>query len=339
MSKTPQNSSSLETVDAFEGVGVADDAPGLIRGVKLLGLRSRNKRNYDTPGVRKDAASKLNGAAVFIDHPADPSASRSYADKFGVVEGYEYRPGKGHYGNIRYNQKHPLAEQFLFDVQHMPRTLGMSINGRVRQGARGADGDVVIEGIDAIRSVDIVTRPATTDGIFEHEESEEEMSLTLEELRAKHPEIVEQIAKEAVTKTADATEQQKLAAELAETKKKLEAMEAEQAATKLREATRTKFAAVLEGLDEEAQKTVLECACQAANQDDLLKAMTAVKAFTPAGEDDLPIENEPLVKEDVDDRPASGYVAAPPRVGKTVASGTRGSLRAALKQFGVGTGK
>lgn len=332
MSKAQQNS-SLETVDAFEAIGLNDAESGIVRGVKLLGLRSRNKRNYDTAGVRADAAKRFVGAPVFFNHPDDPTAPRSYADKFGVVESYEYRQGQGHFGDIRINTEHRLAKQFLFDVKHMPKTLGMSINGRVRQGSKGADGDVVVEGIDAVRSVDIVTRPATTDGIFEHEtESEDEMPVTLEQLRKDHPEIVEQIAKEAAASAANVTEQQKLQAELAEARKKLEAMEAEQAATKLRNEVKTQFAAVLEGLSEDDAKIVLECACEACNRDNLLKAMTAVKSFTPEPEgDDTPLANEPLVREHEEPEPAQ------PRLGKGAAKGTpTGSLRSLLQKHGIG---
>lgn len=322
----------FETVDAFEAIGGTDAEAGIIRGVKLLGLRSRNKRNYDTPGVRRDAASKFVGTPVFFNHPNDPSSARSYADKFGVVESYEYRPGAGHFGDIKVNLKHSLAEQFLYDVTHMPRTLGMSINGRVKQGSRGADGDVVVEGLDQIRSVDIVTRPATTDGIFEHEtESEDEMPLTVEELREKHPEIVEQIAREAASKAADVTEQQKLQAELAATKQRLEAMEAEQAAVKLRAQVKTQFASVLEGLSDEDAASVLECACESVNRDNLLKAMTAVKSFTPTPEeeDEPALKDEPLVREQEEPAPA--------RVGKTSGkTGSGGGLRGILRSHGIG---
>lgn len=317
------------TVDAFEAIGEADAEAGIVRGVKLLGLRSRNKRNYDTAGVRADASKRFVGAPVFFNHPDDPTAPRSYADKFGVVASYEYRQGQGHFGDIRINTEHRLAKQFLFDVKHMPRTLGMSINGKVRQGSRGADGDVVVEGIDVVRSVDIVTRPATTDGIFEHEtDSEEQMTITLEELRSKHPDIVEQIAKEAAAKVANVSEQEKLQAELADAKKRLEAMEAEQAATKLRADVKKQFATVLEGLDEESAKAVLECACEACNRDNLLKAMTAVKSFTPVSEDDEPMANEPLVREE--EEPEA------PRVGKPVKAAASGSLRGVMQKYGIG---
>jgi len=47
----------LESESVFSDVTEAmiDREKGIIRGVKLLGLRSKNKRNYDTPGVRKNA--------------------------------------------------------------------------------------------------------------------------------------------------------------------------------------------------------------------------------------------------------------------------------------------
>lgn len=241
----------LESEDVFADVTEAsiDREKGIIRGVKLLGLRSKNKRNYDTPGVRKTAMEALKGAQVFIDHPAVPSQPRSYRDKIGVVgQNVSFLEGKGHFGDIHYNPKHPCAEQFLWDVQNASKSLGMSVNAVVKSGKTDNSGDTVIEEVQSIRSVDIVSKPATTAGMFEHEEEGTDMDL------------------ETLKKQNEATE-----AELANTKKahqdlmdKLNAMEAERAAEKLKSEVTVEFTKILEGVElaDDVRASIVECACE-----------------------------------------------------------------------------
>ena len=241
----------LESEDVFADVTEAsiDREKGIIRGVKLLGLRSKNKRNYDTPGVRKSAMEALKGAQVFIDHPAVPSQARSYRDMIGVVgQTVTFLEGKGHFGDIHYNPKHPVAEQFLWDVQNASKSFGMSVNAVVKTGKVDSLGDTAIEEVQSARSVDIVTKPATTAGIFEHEEERTDMDL------------------ETLKKQNEATE-----AELANTKKahqelmdKLNAMESERAAEKLKGEVTSEFTKILEGteLADDVRASIVECACE-----------------------------------------------------------------------------
>lgn len=255
----------FESGDAFESITIDREA-GIVRGVKLLGLKSRNRRNYDTPGVRSSAPEKLTGAQIYIDHPPTAKAARSYRDKIGVVEGsIEHRPGAGHFGVIRYNTKHPLAEQFLWDLENAPNTLGMSINAEVNSGKVDRNGDTVIESIESIRSVDIVTKPATTRGMFESEDPEnEEEVMDLKTLREKHPELLQQALEEEGRSVTEQKELETARKEAADLKKRLEAMEAEQARTKLVTAV-TKEVTEAFGevkVDEKIVTTLVECACE-----------------------------------------------------------------------------
>lgn len=256
----------LETEDAFEAIAEEriDREKGIIRGVKLLGVRSRNRRDYDTPGVRESAKKMLAGAAIYIDHPKDAADSRSYKDKFGVVgKEITYVPGQGHFGNIHFNPKNQVAEQFIWDVLYAPNTFGMSINSSVKyadNGRRNKSGDQVVESIELLRSLDVVTRPGTTNGIFE---SEEEPTMDLKTLREKHPELITELMKE---KEQSATEQADLEAaraEAASLKARLDAMEAENKAAKLKSDVSAEIGKVFEGVQiEEALMTeIVECAC------------------------------------------------------------------------------
>jgi hypothetical protein len=208
----------------------------------------------------------LPNTAIYIDHPQSATAPRSYRDKFGVVGSkVEYKPGEGYFGDIHFNPKNQVAEQFLWDVLFAPKSFGMSINSAVKyanDGRPGKDGDKVVESIELLRSLDVVTRPGTTDGIFESETEEEIMDLKT--LREKHPELVTEILAEStktVTEQADLEAARKEAADL---KARLDAMESEQAAAKLKDAVTAEIVKVMEGveIEKELLAEIVECACE-----------------------------------------------------------------------------
>ena len=276
-----------EVIGAFESVDVTEAAQGVLKGVKLLGLRSRNGKNYDTQGVRETAVSRLSGARVYVDHPRPEEASktRSYADAFGFVQegSVEYRAGKGYYGTLRWNPSHPLASQFAWDVANTPKNLGMSINGRIKPGRRDAQGDVVVEAIDEIRSVDLVTRPATANGIFESEGGDDESLAETEESDRTKPAAGDADALEAIRKENEA-----LAARLKEATEALESIRREEAARAVRVEVDKVLAEAFEGTQVPAEliAEVAECACQMcekAQRDSFLKT---VSKFGPLFEDD-----------------------------------------------------
>ena len=299
----------LVTEDAFEAIAEdrIDRERGIIRGVKLLGLRSLNKRNYDTPGVQKSAMKLLPGTSIYIDHPATATTSRSYRDKFAVVgQKVEYRPGEGYFGDVHFNPKHAVAEQFLWDVVNAPKSLGMSINSSIKSGKVGADGDMIVESIEVLRSVDIVTKPATTAGIFE---SEEEEIMDLKTLRDKHPELVKSILEE--SQATDATES---ALALAKKEKdnlqaRLDALEAERATEKLQSEVSAEFTKVFEGvtIEEALMKEIVECACEM--QEGARKKFSSVLSkISPMLIDDNPDDTEETpVKEEEEQAKKPAY--------------------------------
>lgn len=149
-----------------------DRDAGLVRGVKILGESSRNpppNNNVYPRPTREKAAGLIEGAAVYVDHPArgTEGRTRSYRDKFAVLANVR-EAGDGLYGDLRFNPKHPLAEQFLWDAQHNPAGVGLSINAVGRTSRRG--GKSLVEEIVEVNSVDLVSVPATTKGLFESRE-------------------------------------------------------------------------------------------------------------------------------------------------------------------------
>ena len=161
------NETLLEYCDS-RGVSVrVDRAAGVIRGVKILGLRSRNGREY-LPEALGRAAALYEGAKVNVNHPkGSPVAPRDYQDRIGIVRGVEVRAGEGLFGDLHFNPKHALAEQLIWDAEHAPENVGFSHNVQARTARR--DDLLVVEEITRVQSVDLVADPATTRGLYEAE--------------------------------------------------------------------------------------------------------------------------------------------------------------------------
>lgn len=144
-----------------------DQEASVLRGVKLLGLESRNGRVYREQALR-NAIRLYEGARVNVNHPkGDPLAPRDYQDRLGVIHDVELRAGLGLYGVLRFNPKHPLAEQLVWDAEHSPENVGLSHN--VLADTRRDGEQVVVESIVHVQSVDLVADPATTSGLFEQQ--------------------------------------------------------------------------------------------------------------------------------------------------------------------------
>jgi hypothetical protein len=187
-----------------------DREAGVIRGVKLLGLMSRNGRRYLTQALT-DAIGLYEGAKVNINHPkGHPLAPRDYQDRLGVVRGIAFRAGDGLFGDLHFNPRHALSEQLVWDAEHAPQNVGMSHNVLARTKQRGDE--TVVEAITKVQSIDLVADPATTSGLFEAEDerqssraAEQEKPgwseaaevrfdvLTLEHLRQHRPDLVREI--------------------------------------------------------------------------------------------------------------------------------------------------
>lgn len=148
-----------------------DRAAGVIRGVKLLGLNSRNGRRYREEAL-SGAIGLYEGAKVNINHPkGHPLSPRDYQDRLGVVRGVEFRTGEGLFGDLHFNPKHALSEQLVWDAEHAPQNVGMSHNVLARTKRDGEE--TVVEAITKVQSIDLVADPATTSGLYEHAESQE----------------------------------------------------------------------------------------------------------------------------------------------------------------------
>ena len=142
-----------------------DAQAGVIRGVKVLGLESRNGRTY-LPEALAEAAQLYEDAKVNVNHPkGNPAGPRDYQDRIGAIRDVAMQPGEGLFADFHFNPKHALAEQLIWDAEHAPENVGFSHNVEARLGRRGER--VVVEAITRVQSVDLVADPATTRGLFE----------------------------------------------------------------------------------------------------------------------------------------------------------------------------
>ena len=143
--------------------GRVDRERGIAPDMKMSGLESLNGRKY-TSRAFEQALSLFEGAACFIDH-GGASQDRSFRDRFGVWRRVHFVPGDGLRGDLHFNPRHDLAEQFIWALENSPEQGGFSIRayGHGRQ-----VGDVyLVEEITAVRSVDLVAQPATTQSFLE----------------------------------------------------------------------------------------------------------------------------------------------------------------------------
>jgi hypothetical protein len=176
-----------------------DRTSGVLLGVKILGLKSRNGRSY-SPDALKAAVALYEHAKVNVNHPkGHPSAPRDYQDRLGRIRNVEFREGEGLFGALIFNPKHPIADQLLWDAEYAPENVGFSHNVEARTVKNGEE--VVVEAITRVQSVDLVADPATTRGLFESHEpiepkSENPGKYDLKELEKIYPGLVEQFAEQ-----------------------------------------------------------------------------------------------------------------------------------------------
>lgn len=199
-----------EFVTSRGAVMRVDREQGIIRGVKLLGLESRNGRRY-LPDALAQAAPLYEGAKVNVNHPkGHPLAARDYQDRLGSIRNVSVR-AEGLFGDFHFNPKHALAEQLAWDATHAPENVGFSHNVEART-SRQAN-QTVVEAILKVQSVDLVADPATTRGLYENAAArtaqagqrlvESVADVTLEQLRVARPDLVDAIVAEAVAGTAE----------------------------------------------------------------------------------------------------------------------------------------
>lgn len=166
MTTSPDRSTIRITEAVYQDVAPQiDREAGIIRRVKILGRKSDNGRVYSDQAI-KEAAALYNNVKVNIDHPQGEKGdvTRPLADTFGTLRDIDLAED-GVYGNLHYLKSHPLAETVCEAAERMPTQLGLSHNAEGR--ITSDDKQDVVESVECVYSVDLVSRPATNYSLFE----------------------------------------------------------------------------------------------------------------------------------------------------------------------------
>lgn len=183
--------SRVKTISLLEDVSFdrpsVDEEAGVIQGVKILGRVSKNKGREYTDSALAEACQRYEQCGVNLDHPdrKTPDAERSVKDKIGWFESCEVRED-GVYGNLHYLKSHPYSGTLAEVAKRNPAQLGMSHNAAGK--GRSVGKKEFIESIEKIRSVDLVQKPATTNGLFESEEPVKTLKQFIEGIEGISPE-------------------------------------------------------------------------------------------------------------------------------------------------------
>jgi hypothetical protein len=189
VAKTATKSIRQKLVEqSFSTQPEVDRDAGVIRNVKVLGTISRNGREY-SEAAKRDAVKVLEGATVNIDHNRDnPKKERGFMESVGTLHGLENRPDGVYASEFRVKKSHPCAPVIFESAERFPKDFGLSINAEGEVAKRG--GKWVVESLVSAQSVDVVGKPATTDGLFESLNSPEKgrtvVKRTIKQLLEQH---------------------------------------------------------------------------------------------------------------------------------------------------------
>ncbi len=142
-----------------------DKERGIIHDVFLIGNRSSNNRFYP-PETLREAAPLYESAPVNCDHPDDPDAPRSVRDRLGVIRNVRVTEN-GLRGDLHLIRSHPMADSVLESAINpaLHKVWGFSHNADGECDVEG--GKTIVRRVTELRSLDLVSDPATTQGLFE----------------------------------------------------------------------------------------------------------------------------------------------------------------------------
>lgn len=134
---------------------------GLVKGVHLLGYKSKNKRNGEFYSYAKEAvasaAPSYVGLPIFLDHNSE--GGRKFVDQIGVVKETSITD-VGMIGDVQFNTEHPFYPATKWWIENRAETVGFSHDVIAKF-------DTSINSYVEIvkpKSVDLVVDPATTKG-------------------------------------------------------------------------------------------------------------------------------------------------------------------------------
>jgi hypothetical protein len=147
-----------------------DREKGIIHRIKVCGWESLNstnglKRRY-LPEAGRNALHLYEGAKAYSNHPPHgrPEQTRVNDDALGIWHDPVWE-SDGVYADLHYLKSHPMAERVCEDAERGLGVFGASHNADGMGDTQG--GEFVISNIIELRSVDVVTDPATVKNLWE----------------------------------------------------------------------------------------------------------------------------------------------------------------------------
>jgi hypothetical protein len=140
----------------FEGTKVESN---VVRNVHILGFTSKNGYSYLPEAVQK-AAPLYEGKPAYEEH----SRNRKVVDILGVFENVKFTPEVGLMGDFKMNPEHSHYKQFKWNAENTPNVLGMSHSADIKVN----ESKKVVMEIGGVESIDLVTTPATVEGLYAH---------------------------------------------------------------------------------------------------------------------------------------------------------------------------
>ncbi|AMV25429.1 hypothetical protein VT84_13590 [Gemmata sp. SH-PL17] len=142
---------------------------GVLPNVKVLGAKSRNKREY-TPDAMRSAVSLYEGATVYVNHAGEKTKHRSLDDRFGKLKNVRFDEQRNELrGDLEYLESHPAGTRLKEDIERKLNYFGLSHDADGVYQLKG--GVKVVTQIDKVNSVDLVSNPATAISLLEQEDA------------------------------------------------------------------------------------------------------------------------------------------------------------------------
>lgn len=142
--------------------------PGVIPNVKVLGRKSRNRREY-TDDAMRGAIHLYEGAIVYTNHGEPGKKHRPMDDRFGRLRNVRFDEQKHELrGDLEHLTTHPSAARLKEDIERKLGYFGLSHDADGLYHMR--DGVKVVSQIEKVNSVDLVTNPATAISLLEQED-------------------------------------------------------------------------------------------------------------------------------------------------------------------------
>ena len=165
----------MRLLEVVESTAVkVDRESGVIAGVKILGRTSRNGRVYSA-GAIKGALPLYEGRSVNFNHArgSKPGIDRPIEDRCGWLQNVREDTDGGLSGDLHYLKSDPRSDKVAEAAERKPGLFGLSHDAEGKVSRQGST--MLVEKINAVRSVDIVSDPATTRSLFESMEGGNEM--------------------------------------------------------------------------------------------------------------------------------------------------------------------